>query len=80
MKHSSLVRTHSFSLWTIGHRRYYSPMLRTAGGPAATETMVTPRVRPSLVLRNVREPAGDSAASSVAFRNSRVSFNGHGLQ
>jgi hypothetical protein len=80
MNHSSLVRTHSFSLWTIGHRRYYSPMLRAAGRPPATETMVTPRVRPSLVLRNIREPAVDSAASGVVSRTHRASVHGHGLQ
>ena len=39
-------------------------MLHAAGGPAATDTMVTPRVRPSLVLRSVREPGLDGAAES----------------
>jgi hypothetical protein len=60
------VRTTSFSLWTLGHRRYYSPLLHTAGGPPATDTMVTPRVRPSLVLRNVRETGWDGAAGTAA--------------
>ena len=36
-------------------------MLHAAGGPPATDTMVTPRVRPSLVLRSVSGPA-DAAA------------------
>jgi hypothetical protein len=55
-------------------------MLRAAGRPPATETMVTPRVRPSLVLRNIREPAVDSAASGVVSRTHRASVHGHGLQ
>jgi hypothetical protein len=80
MNRSSLVRTHSFSLWTIGHRRYYSPMLRAAGRLPATETMVTPRVRPSLVLRSIKDPATDSAGSGVASRIQRASSDGHGLQ
>jgi hypothetical protein len=62
MNHSSSVRTTSFSLWTLGHRRYYSPMLQATGRPPATESMVTPRVRPSLVLRRVREQGSDGAA------------------
>ena len=80
MNNSLLLRTHSFSLWTIGNRRYYSPMLRTAGGLPATETMVTPRVRPSLVLRNIRELAVDDDASGAVPRNSRASSHGHGPQ
>ena len=64
MNNSPTIRTSSFSLWTMGHRRYYSPMLHAAGGPAATDTMVTPRVRPSLVLRSVREPGLDGTAET----------------
>jgi hypothetical protein len=80
MNHSPLARTHSFSLWTIGHRRYYSPMLRAAGRLPATESMVMPRVRPSLVLRNIRELPADAAASGAGLRNSRLSSHGNGVQ
>ena len=80
MNRSSSVRTHSFSLWTIGHRRYYSPMLRAAGRLPATETMVTPRVRPSLVLRSIKDLATDGAGSGVGSRIQRASSDGHGLQ
>ena len=66
MNHSSPNRTTSFSLWTLGHRRYYSPMLQATGRLPVTETMVTPRVRPSLVLRRVREPEIDGAARTRA--------------
>ncbi|HZL46565.1 MAG TPA: hypothetical protein VFC28_10095 [Opitutaceae bacterium] len=66
MNNSSLIRTTSFSLWTMGHRRYYSPMLQAAGRLPATETMVTPRVRPSLVLRRVREPGLDGGTHAPA--------------
>jgi hypothetical protein len=66
MNNSPVIRTTSFSLWTMGHRRYYSPMLHAAGGAPATDTMVTPRVRPSLVLRRVREAGLDGAAEAPA--------------
>lgn len=66
MNNSQTIRTTSFSLWTMGHRRYYSPMMHSAGGPPATDTMVTPRVRPSLVLRSVRETGINGATESPA--------------
>ena len=66
MNHSQTIRTTSFSLWTMGHRRYYSPMMHAAGGPPATDTMVTPRVRPSLVLRSVRAPGLDDSTETPA--------------
>ena len=80
MNNTQTIRTTSFSLWTMGHRRYYSPMLRTAGRPPATESMVTPRVRPSLVLRSIREKAAGNIASSVVSRAHRLSVHGHGPQ
>ena len=80
MNHSSIIRTTSLSLWTLGHRRYYSPMLHASGRPPATETMVTPRVRPSLVLRSVLEPVVNGAANDAASRVNRVPPHGHGLQ
>ena len=67
MSHSSSNRTTSFSLWTLGHRRYYSPLLQATGRLPVTETMVTPRVRPSLVLRRVGEPGLDGATSARPF-------------
>lgn len=54
------TRTTNFNLWTIGNRQYYSPMLRVPGGLAPLGPAVTPRVRPSLVLRSVlSRSAGD---------------------
>ena len=64
MNNTQTIRTTSFSLWTMGHRRYYSPMMHAAGGAPATDTMVTPRVRPNLVLRSVRG-AGLGGASEA---------------
>jgi hypothetical protein len=55
-------------------------MLRIAGRPPATESMVTPRVRPSLVLRSIREKAAGNTASSVVSRAHRLSVHGHGPQ
>ena len=55
-------------------------MLHTAGRPPATETMVTPRVRPSLVLRSVLEPEMNGAGSDAASRVNRAPPHGHGLQ
>ena len=66
MNNSPVIRTTSFSLWTMGHRRYYSPMMHTGGGPPATDTMVTPRVRPTLALRSVREPGAGGAPNAPA--------------
>jgi hypothetical protein len=66
MNSPQIIRTTSFSLWTMGHRRYYSPMIHAAGGPPATDTMVTPRIRPSLVLRNVRGPELDGTTETPA--------------
>jgi hypothetical protein len=80
MNHSSFNRTTSLSLWTLGHRRYYSPMLHAAGRLPATETTVMPRVRPSLVLRSVLEPAVNGAAGDAASRVNRASPHGHALQ
>jgi len=55
-------------------------MLRAAGRLPATETMVTPRVRPSLVLRSIKDLATDGAGSGVGSRIQRASSDGHGLQ
>jgi hypothetical protein len=66
MNNSQMTRTTSFSLWTMGHRRYYSPLIHAEGKPPATDTMVTPRVRPSLVLRNARGPELDGTTEAPA--------------
>ena len=48
--------TRSPSLWTFGHRRYYSPMLQVSGGQPPGDARVKPRVRPELNLRGVPGP------------------------
>jgi hypothetical protein len=63
MNTSPIIRHPGLNLWTLGHRRYYSPSVRTAGGWSALDPLVTPRVRPSLVLRSVSGPV-DAAAGS----------------
>ncbi len=49
--------TRSPSLWTFGHRRYYSPMLQVSGGQPPGDATVKPRVRPGFDLRGVSGPA-----------------------
>jgi hypothetical protein len=61
MNTSPVTRPATLNLWTLGHRRYYSPSVRTAGGWSGFAPLVTPRVRPSLVLRSVGG-SGDNAA------------------
>lgn len=61
MNTSPVPRHSPLHLWTLGHRRYYSPSVRTAGGWSGLASLVTPRVRPSLVLRSVGG-TGDAAA------------------
>ncbi len=60
MNTSPVPRPPTPVLWTLGHRRGYSPSLRTAGGWSGFAFLVTPRVRPSLVLRSVGG-AGETA-------------------
>ena len=57
--------TRSPSLWTFGHRRYYSPMLQVSGGQPPGEAAVKPRVRPSLVLRRVSGPVAVADSAST---------------
>ena len=61
MNTSPVPRPSALSLWTLGHRRYYSPSVRTAGGWSGLAPLVTPRVRPSLVLRSVGGSAENAA-------------------
>jgi len=69
MNTSPVSRHAAGNLWTLGYRRYYSPSVRTAGGWSGFASLVTPRVRPSLVLRSVGGP-GDGAAAGAKGRNS----------
>ena len=57
------TQTDNLNLWTMGYRRYYSPMLHARSGGPAAEPTVVPRVRPSLVLRSVTSPKGEGAGS-----------------
>jgi hypothetical protein len=41
------------NLWTLGYRRYYSPMVHARNVAPSAAIPVMPRVRPSLVLRSV---------------------------
>jgi hypothetical protein len=65
MNTSPIIHGPSINLWTLGHRRYYSPSLRTVGGLSAVATVVTSRVRPSLVLRSVSGPTGIGARKNT---------------
>ncbi len=63
MNTSPLPRNTTLNLWAAGPRRSYSPSVRTAGGWSGFASLVSPRVRPSLVLRSVGG-AGDGAAGA----------------
>jgi len=63
MNTSPVTRHPTLNLWAAGPRRSYSPSVRTAGGWSGFAALVTPRVRPSLVLRSVGG-AGDNAAEA----------------
>ena len=70
MNTSPVPRHPTLNLWTLGYRRYYSPSVRTAGGWAGFASLVTPRVRPCLVLRTVGGAgAGDAPAAGAKGRN-----------
>jgi hypothetical protein len=59
-------RTTSIKLWTLGHRCYYSPIIRVAGGLSAAGTALPLRVRPDPWLRREPDPAGNRAAEDAA--------------
>ncbi len=63
MNTSPVPRHPTLNLWTLGCRRTYSPSVRTAGGWCGFTSLVTPRVRPCLVLRNVGG-AGEAGAGA----------------
>ena len=66
MNTSPVPRHPNLNLWTLGYRRYYSPSVRTAGGWSGFASLVTPRVRPCLVLRSVGSPEDSAAGESPA--------------
>ena len=57
--------TRSPSLWTFGHRRYYSPMLQVSGGQPPGDATVKPWVRPGLDLRRVSGPVAVADRAST---------------
>ena len=65
MNNSPAIRSHNLSLWTFGHRRYYSPMRHATGGQTSGEIQVKPRVRPSLVLRSLSDPTDAASRASI---------------
>ncbi len=73
MNTSPVPRHPALNLWTLGYGRYYSPSVRTAGGWTGFASLVTPRVRPCLVLRSVGAPGeaapGEAPAAGVRGRN-----------
>ena len=65
MNHLPAIRT-NINLWTLGHRRYYSPIVRVAGGLSAPGAALPRRVRSDPGLRREPDPAGDRAAADAA--------------
>jgi hypothetical protein len=65
MNHSPVIRAASISLWTLGHRRYYSPLLRVAAGFSAAGTAEPPRVGLNPGRRSAPAPAGIGAAKDA---------------
>jgi hypothetical protein len=63
MNHAPVIRPASINLWTLGHRRYYSPMLQVAGRFAAAD--VIEPIRPRLDAAPCGAPAGASAVTDA---------------
>jgi hypothetical protein len=61
-----VIRTTSINLWTLGHRRYYSPIIRVAGGLSALGAVLPCCVRADPGLRREPDPAGNGAAEHAA--------------
>jgi hypothetical protein len=78
MNDSPTTRATSVSLWTLGHRRFYSPLMRAPGGPSAAARMAAPRVRPNLGWRDLLAPAAGSATEAAAGAADRASDHAHG--
>jgi hypothetical protein len=55
------TRVASLNLWTLGHRRFYSPMLQAGHGAPSAGAMVTPQRRPRHVLWSAGNPEDDGA-------------------
>ncbi len=66
MNHFPVIRTTNINLWTLGHRRYYSPIIRVAGGLSAPGAALPRRVRRDPGLRREPDPAGSRAAEDAA--------------
>lgn len=55
MNHAPVIRPASINLWTLGHRRYYSPMLQVVGRFSAAGAAAP--IRPLLDPEPGRAPA-----------------------
>jgi hypothetical protein len=73
MNISPTIRSPNFNLWTLGHRRYYSPLLRAPGGRLAARRMTASLDRPNLAGR---APAAGIAANTAPGASPHV----HGVQ
>ncbi len=78
MNDSPHSRSPGLSLWTLGHRQFYSPLMRVPGGQSSAAGMAIPRVRPSLILRSVLAPAAGSAAEADSVAAHRASDHADG--
>lgn len=78
MNNSPIHRTASINLWTLGHRRFYSPMMRVPGGLPAADAMATPRVRPSLVPHRELGLTGGAAVEATVSTENRATTHAHG--
>ncbi|HUL54258.1 MAG TPA: hypothetical protein VLT83_12690 [Opitutaceae bacterium] len=66
MNHPPINRSAAISLWTLGHRSHYSPMLRVAGGFSAFPAVGPGPVRPNRERGRAVAPAGAGAAEDLA--------------
>lgn len=80
MNNSPVIRPTTINLWTLGHRRYYSPMMRVPGGLSAAAATMASRVRPSLGLRREVDPAAGGAAEGAVSAGNRATIHAHGAQ
>jgi hypothetical protein len=62
--------------WTLGYRRYYSPLMRTPGGRSAANRMAASLDRPGVMLPGSRVAAAGVAAPAA----DRASDHVHGVQ
>jgi len=76
MNRPPAIRSATLSLWTLGHRSYYSPMLRVAGGFAAYPAAEPRRARETPGRCRAWAPLGagtteDPACNEARFPDSR---------